>query len=301
MKNKGPVAVIGLGRMGCGMAVNLQKAGFDVRGFDKSDGAIETARENNVTVCASSREACDGADTVVLSLVDERTVDAALSGGVLEAVEGAEATIIDTTTISPAAVRRFARRAEEVGARYLDSPVTGGIGGAWNGALYFMVGGDRASFEACGDVYAAMAKRTVLVGETGAGSTAKMVNQLLMCAQFLGAAEALHYTRQSGVDFSKVLEAINPRLADNGLFKGVWSRTEKVSSGEEETVPAASDHISRLFAKDIACVLDAGVRLPGTEAVRHVLETAMNEGKGPFPYTFVDGLDHISRNEGPAR
>src|SRR5215467_16341603 len=147
------VAFVGLGIMGRPMAANLIKAGHEVSVWNRSPGKeVEGAR-----LASSPAEAAQGAEVVWICVSDTAAVEQVLFGpnGIEQSL--AEGMIIaDSSTISPAATRRFAERVAAKGVQYVDSPVTGSKTGAENGTLLFIVGGDEAVIERLKPLYAAM-------------------------------------------------------------------------------------------------------------------------------------------------
>jgi len=148
---KTTVAFIGLGNMGLPMAVNLQKAGYQVTGFDLSESACAQARTQGLTLAASAADAVQDAVFIVSMLPAGRHVAALYLGadgtpGLLSVINK-DALIIDSSTIDIDSAVRVAQAAQHAGIAMLDAPVSGGTGGATAGTLTFMVGGDAAHLE----------------------------------------------------------------------------------------------------------------------------------------------------------
>src|SRR5579872_336827 len=138
------VAFVGLGIMGRPMAANLAKAGHEVSVWNRSAGKeVEGAR-----VASSSADATQGAEVVWICVSDTAAVEQVLFGpnGVEQSLTDGMI-IADSSTISPAATRRFAERVQKKGVQYVDSPVTGSKIGAEGGTLLFIVGGDEPTIE----------------------------------------------------------------------------------------------------------------------------------------------------------
>lgn len=287
------VGVIGLGRMGSGMAANLIKAGYSVCGFDISDSVRRAVSKIGIQVEASVGAVAQRSTTMVLSLYGGASVESVLLGeeGILATKGKQLRCIIDTTTIAPDESRRFAEESSRAGVGYLDAPVTGGEGGARAGTLFYMVGGDQSVYQECLPLFETMGQRSTLVGPSGSGGVAKMVNQLFMCAQLAGAAEACTYVARHGADMGRVLEAINPREAANQWLQAVNNRIQEHQNNESEPPAARDDHYTPVFVKDMDCVLQGSPQMRVTEAARDMLKAAVESGAdGPFPYSFVSGL-----------
>src|SRR5581483_2676777 len=180
------VAFLGLGIMGHAMATNLAKAGHEVTVWNRTPGkSVEGAQS-----AGTPAEAAQGAEVVWLCVSDTAAVESVLFGpnGVEQSL--AEGMIIsDSSTISPAATRKFAERVRQKGVEYVDSPVTGSKVGAENGTLLFIVGGDEAAVEKLKPLYATMGKKIFRMGETGKGQSAKLMMNLQIALIYEGFAE----------------------------------------------------------------------------------------------------------------
>jgi 2-hydroxy-3-oxopropionate reductase len=187
------VAFIGLGVMGAAMAANIRRAGFDLVVHTRSRAKAAALEEAGAAWAATPAEAARGAACVCLCLPDTPDVEAVLFGpdGVAEGV-GRGAVVVDFSTIAAAPTAAFARRlAEARGALLLDSPVSGGPGGARDGTLTCMVGGEAAAFAAAEPVLRAVGRTLTHLGPSGAGQVCKSANQLIISATMQAVAEAL--------------------------------------------------------------------------------------------------------------
>ena len=121
--------------------------------------------------------------------------------------------VIDMSTIAPEAERKIAARLAELGADYLDAPVSGGETGAIEGTLAIMVGGGESAFNRARPLFELLGKRITHMGPVGAGQTTKLANQIAVAVTLEAAAEALLFARQGGLDPAKVIEAIGAGAA----------------------------------------------------------------------------------------
>ncbi|MFN3728114.1 MAG: NAD(P)-dependent oxidoreductase [Fimbriimonadaceae bacterium] len=195
------VGVLGLGAMGSRMAARLAAAGHDVCGYDPHPNSAAS----EIELMTDEIETVRRAETVLLSLPNQN-VQADVVEKILGAVAGR--TIVDTTTTTPTRAMDTARRLSEHGAEFLDAPVTGGTGGAENGTLTVMVGGEQAVLESQMPALSAMGSRIVHIGPHGHGQIAKMVNQLLMAAIYASVGESFALASRWGADISRVYEAV---------------------------------------------------------------------------------------------
>jgi 3-hydroxyisobutyrate dehydrogenase-like beta-hydroxyacid dehydrogenase len=211
------VAFLGLGVMGHPMAGHLARAGHRVAVFNRTAAKAEAwVGEYGGTARATPREAASGAELVFACVgndADLRSVvlgdDGALAGMAPGAVFG------DHTTASAEIARTLHAEAGRRGLHFVDAPVSGGEAGAVNGALSVMCGGDPGPFEAMRPVALAYAKAVTLVGASGAGQLAKMVNQIAIAGLVQSLGEAITFGQRAGLDMTLVLEVIGKGAAQS--------------------------------------------------------------------------------------
>ena len=196
------IAFLGLGIMGRPMASNLVKAGHEVTVWNRTAGKdVEGAK-----TAASPAEAARDAEVIWLCVADTKAVENVLFGpqGVHESLADGQI-IVDSSTISPAATRRFAERVGAKGVQYVDAPVTGSKVGAENGTLIFIVGGEETAIEKLKPLFAATGKKIFRMGDTGKGEAAKLAMNLQIALIYEGFAEALTLATKLGVDAETLL------------------------------------------------------------------------------------------------
>lgn len=249
------VAFIGLGNMGGPMAGNLVKAGFRVNAFDLVEAARKQAQEVGCSTPATAAEAIQGADFVVTMLPSGPIVEAVMidKDALLDKIEK-HALVIDCSTVAPENSKRVAAEAKKRGLRFVDAPVSGGVAAAAAGTLAFMCGGPAEDFESAKAVLSHMGKNIFHAGDYGAGSVAKICNNMLLAIHMIGTAEALQLGINNGLD-PKVLSEI--MLKSSGAN---WS-LEKYNPvpGVMENVPASRDYkggfMVKLMQKDLGLAL----------------------------------------------
>ncbi|HWI30279.1 MAG TPA: NAD(P)-binding domain-containing protein, partial [Microbacterium sp.] len=178
------IAFLGLGHMGGPMAANLVKAGHRVLGFDPVPAAREAATATGVEMLASGQDAAASADVVITMFPGGRHVLDAYRGSAeapgLLAVAKPGTLFIDCSTIAVDEAQDAHRLAQEAGHRSLDAPVSGGVVGAENATLAFMVGGDESEFAAALPLLESMGRRIVHCGGPGLGQAAKVCNNMIL-------------------------------------------------------------------------------------------------------------------------
>jgi 3-hydroxyisobutyrate dehydrogenase/2-hydroxy-3-oxopropionate reductase len=173
------------------------------------------------------------------------------------------AVFVDHTTASADVARELARLGLERGLPFIDAPVSGGQGGAQNGALTVMCGGDAAAFQKVQPVIAAFARAVTLLGESGAGQLAKMVNQIAIAGLVQGLSEAIAFGQRAGLDMGAVLGVIGKGAAQSWQMD---NRGKTMIEGKFDFGFAVD-----WMRKDLGLVLEEarrnGARLPVTALV----------------------------------
>merc|ERR1711957_71433 len=206
---KNRVGVFGLGNMGLPMALNLQKAGFEVKAYDISPESLERAAAAGITnVSDCYKSTAQDVEYIVTALPVTAHVDETphREGGIFE-VANKGTFICDASTISPDASVRFGATAKENGMTFLDTPMSGGINGAIGGVLTFMVGGTEDDMKSVTPMLKGMGKNIFHCGPTGTGGVAKLTNNLILGISMVATAEAMALGEKLGAD-PKVLTAI---------------------------------------------------------------------------------------------
>lgn len=218
------IGFVGLGVMGGPMARHLGAAGHDLTVYNRTPAKAEAwAAAHGGRIARSAAEAAEGADAVFVCVRNDSDVEAVALGpdGVFAAL-GAGKVFVDHTTVSARLARRLAGKGERRGLLVVDAPVSGGQAGAEAGTLAAMCGGSDAAIAAAAPLMEAYAKRIVHVGTAGAGQTAKMANQLAIAGVLQGLAEAVSFTKASGLDPDKVFEAISGGAAASWQMLNRW-------------------------------------------------------------------------------
>ncbi len=215
------VAFLGLGVMGHPMAGHLARAGHHVTVFNRTASkAAAWVAEYGGQSAATPRAAAAGAEFVFACVGNDDDLRAVTVGGDgafhgMANGKNTGAVFVDHTTASAAIARELHAAAQQHGLHFIDAPVSGGQAGAVNGALTVMCGGDGAPFEAMKPVAMNFAKAVTLVGASGAGQLAKMVNQVAIAGLVQGLAEAIAFGQRAGLDMPQVLDVIGKGAAQS--------------------------------------------------------------------------------------
>ncbi|GAB3016720.1 NAD(P)-dependent oxidoreductase [Bowmanella dokdonensis] len=270
------VSFIGLGVMGFPMAGHLQKAGYQVTVYNRTEQkARDWTSQYGGQMAASPAEAASGAELVFVCVGNDDDLRSVVLGqsGVLAGMQ-AGAVLVDHTTASA----RVARELEQIAAMqeigFLDAPVSGGQAGAENGQLTIMVGGKPDTFAKAEPVMKAYARFCRLLGECGTGQLAKMMNQICIAGVVQGLAEALNFGQRAGLDCAAVVEVISKGAAQSWQME---NRHQTMLKGEYEFGFAVD-----WMRKDLAIALEQaaqiGASLPMTAMVDQFYQEVQNLG-----------------------
>jgi len=211
------VAFLGLGVMGFPMAAHLAAAGHRVTVYNRTAAkAAEWVAKHGGKSAPTPAQAAAGADFVFACVGNDDDLRSITAGehGAFAAMR-AGAIFVDHTTASAAVARELADAAAAKSLRFIDAPVSGGNLGALNGALTVMCGGDAAAFAEARPLAMAFAKAMTLLGPSGSGQLAKMVNQIAIAGLVQGLSEAIAFGERSGLDMKAVLEVIGKGAAQS--------------------------------------------------------------------------------------
>lgn len=251
------IGFIGLGNMGLPMARNLLKAGHEVAGFDLSDAACAALVEAGGRRAKDIADAVKGAEAVVTALPAAKHVRGVYQGqgGILDAA--AKGTLfIDCSTIDVDTARAVIAEAAERGQSMVDSPMSGGVGGATAGTLTFMVGGTEAAFAAAQPVLQAMGKNIFHAGAAGAGCAAKICNNMMLAIQMIAVSEGFNLAEKLGLEAQKLYDISSTATAR------CWSLNDYCPApGPVPTSPANRDYqpgfAAALMLKDLRIAMQA--------------------------------------------
>lgn len=259
------VTFLGLGVMGHPMAGHLSRAGHRVTVYNRTASkASDWVRQHGGRSAATPREAAQGADIVFACVGNDDDLRSVVLGdsGAFAGMK-AGSVFVDHTTASAQIARELATAAGERGLAFIDAPVSGGNLGAINGTLTVMCGGDAAAFDRIRPVALAYAKAVTLLGASGAGQLAKMVNQIAIAGLVQGLAEAIAFGEKAGLDMKAVLGVIGKGAAQSWQLD---NRGPTMIEGRYDFGFAVD-----WMRKDLGLVLDEarrhGARLPVTALV----------------------------------
>ncbi len=275
------VAVIGLGSMGMGAARNLRDKGHAVTGCDVRAEARDAFGGGG----ARPSEIPQGTEVAVIFVVNAPQTEDALFGpdGCAKRL-ATGAVVLACATVAPEAARRIEARCHEAGLMMIDAPVSGGATAANAGTMTVMASGAPEAFAKAEPVLAAIAGKVYRLGDAaGAGSTVKMVNQLLAGVHIAAAAEAMALGIRAGADPRTLFEVISASAGSSWMFQ---NRVPHILDGDDTPRSAVN-----IFVKDLGIVLDQArgltFPLPLAAAAHQLFLAAAAAGHGAKDDAFV--------------
>ncbi len=218
------LAYLGMGIMGAPMAGHLAAAGHDVTVYNRSPQKAEAwVKAHGGRTAASAAEAAQGADAVFSCVgTDDDLAEVTLGHDGAFRTMAPGTLYVDHTTVSARIARQLGVEGKDRGLLVLDAPVSGGEIGAQKGTLSIMCGGPVKAFDAARPLMEAYASRIVHIGKSGAGQTAKMVNQIAIAGVMQSVAEALAFAQAAEIDLDKTFEAVSGGAASSWYMVNRW-------------------------------------------------------------------------------
>jgi 3-hydroxyisobutyrate dehydrogenase len=285
------IAFIGLGNMGLPMARNLRRAGHQVAGYDVVASALEAAARADVKAAGSVGEALAGAECVITMLPEGRHVRGVYlaDDGIIARAE-ADALLIDCSTIDVDSARAVNRAAGERGSEVLDAPVSGGVAGAENATLTFMVGGSEHGVARARSIFEQMGKAVVHAGPSGNGQAAKICNNMILGISMIGVCEAFVLAERLGLAADKLFEVSSQSSGQ------CWSLTSYCPvPGPVPSSPANRDYragfTAAMMAKDLrlaqAAAQSVDAPTPMGAQARSLYALFANRGHGGLDFSAI--------------
>jgi 3-hydroxyisobutyrate dehydrogenase len=270
------IALLGLGIMGSGMAVNWLQKGFDLTVYNRTRAKAEALAEQGAKVADTPKAAVQGAEIVVVMVGDDnasRSVWLGEDGALAGVAPGT--VLIECSTLTPDWVRELAGQARERGCEFMDSPVAGSKAAAAGGQLLLLVGGDTSAVEKARPALEAISRQIVHLGPTGTGATWKLINNMLIAGQLALVSEALVLAEKAGFELEQVIPLILNGAGNSPIIQGKMPRLKERNYGD-------TDFALRWMIKDaryaLALAEQLGLSLKTTEGAADLYQQAIDKG-----------------------
>ena len=277
------IGFIGLGLMGLPMARNLHNANFKLSVYNRSKEILDELVKEGYKVAESAASLARHSTVVICMVSDTDAVEQVLFGeqGVASGVQPGTV-VVDMGTTEAGRTKAFATKLSKSGVQFVDAPVSGGQKGAENASLSIMVGGSDKNFKRLLPIFKTLGEKITHVGDISAGQVAKAANQIVVGLTIAAVAEAFALARDSGVDLTKVRQALLGGFAQSKILDMHGQRMidGNFAPGGKASTQRKDLHQALLLAEE------TGTRLPVTELCRALYDDLLTQGHG--------NLDHSS-------
>ena len=201
------IGFVGLGNMGSKMVINLLQANYEVIGYDINEEFIDKLIPNGIHKASSLNDITDDVDVIITMLPNGEVVKK-----VFETIIGnlkPDTLLTDCSTIDVQTAKDLHKMCSDKNLLSLDAPVSGGVGGAENGTLTFIVGGNEKAYNLMLPVFEVMGKKSVLCGPASSGQAAKACNNMLLATTMIGVGEAFNLGENLGLDLKKLFDVLS--------------------------------------------------------------------------------------------
>ncbi len=289
------IGFAGLGLMGLPMARNIIKAGFELMVWNRTQEKAAPLLAMGARRAETLGELAAHCEVVITMVTNARAVEWIICGkdGVLEhAREGL--IIVDMSSIPPEVSRSIAERAKYRGSVMLDAPVTGNPAAAESGKLGIMVGGEAATLERVRPVLESLSSIIVHAGPSGAGSTLKLVNNLVLAVAIQAVAEALVLARKAGID----PECVRQITTVGGARTGAMETRGPRMIAHDFTAHFSTDNMHKDLSTALKLADELGACAPAAAAALETLKAARAQNKGEMDsavvYTIIEQLSGLA-------
>tara|TARA_A100001011_G_scaffold206611_1_gene214761 strand:- start:10158 stop:11030 length:873 start_codon:yes stop_codon:yes gene_type:complete len=278
MSNK--VTFIGLGVMGFPMAGFISKAGHDVTVYNRTSAKankwVETYKGK---IASTPAEAVKDADFIFACVGNDNDLKEVTIGpnGAFQNVKKGSV-FVDNTTASAKTARELFNIATEKKFGFLDAPVSGGQAGAENGALTVMVGGEKVDFDKSKPIINCYSKKIKLLGQSGSGQLAKMVNQICIAGLVQSLSEGLRFGQNAGLNVEDVIEVISKGAAQSWQMENRY----KTMLNDKFDYGFAVDWMRKDLDIAMKEAQSNGSKLPITEIIDKYYKQIQNDGGNRF-------------------
>jgi len=280
----GNIGLVGLGLVGSAMAERLKADRFNVIGFDIDRAKCEQLEQLGAVAVNSPAQVAEQAGRIILSLPDTDAVLQVVEGpgGILEAKK-VPGYIIDTTTGEPDKTAALAKRLAGRDVYFLDAPFSGSSRQVREKEVIFMVGGEKAVYEKCMDIFKALGAKSFYLGASGNGSRAKLAGNLILGLNRLALAEGLVFAAKLGLEPRAFLELLKVTPAYSAAMD---VKGKKMLDGDFTPQARLRQH-----HKDVSIILQyaqsSGQELPLSKVHLKILQKAIEAGDGELDNSAV--------------
>ena len=201
------IGFVGLGNMGSKMVINLLQANYEVIGYDINEEFIDKLIPNGIHKASSLNDITDDVDVIITMLPNGEVVKKVFETIISNLKP--DTLLTDCSTIDVQTAKDLHKMCSDKNLLSLDAPVSGGVGGAENGTLTFIVGGNEKAYNLMLPLFEVMGKKSVLCGPASSGQAAKACNNMLLATTMIGVGEAFNLGENLGLDLKKLFDVLS--------------------------------------------------------------------------------------------
>ena len=286
------IAFIGVGNMGNPMAENLIKAGKKIRVYDVSKEMINKAKEKKFDIANNIDDLLTGSVSTIITMLPagKHSKEVYLGKeGIINKVSR-DCLLIDCSTIDIKTSVEIGTTAKEKGIKMIDAPVSGGIMGAKNATLTFLVGGSKDAFDLAKPLLEIMGKNIFHAGELGCGNGAKICNNMALGIAMIGASEALMLAKRLNIDIKKVHEIMKNASGNSwpiSVYPPLPGLKEGVPSNNKYRPGFSAGMMSKDLKLAIECAEEVKANTPLGSNANNIYDKFCKEGNSNKDFSAI--------------
>ena len=286
------IAFIGVGNMGNPMVENLIKAGKKVHVYDVSKEMIEKAKEKKFNIANNIDDLLSSSHTILITMLPEGKHSKEVylgKNGIINKVSKS-CLLIDCSTIDIKTSVEIGTKAKEKGIKIIDAPVSGGVMGAKNGTLTFLVGGSKEAFDIAKPILEIMGKNIFHAGDLGCGNGAKICNNMALGISMIGASEALMLAKRLNIDIKKVHEIMKSASGNSwpiSVYPPLPGLKEGVPSNNKYRPGFSAGMMSKDLKLAIECAEEVKANTPLGSAANNIYDEFCKEGNSNKDFSAI--------------
>jgi len=282
------IGFIGLGNMGSKMVKNLLQANYEVVGYDINEKLVDELIPNGIHKASSLNEIIDDVDVIITMLPNGEIVKKVFENIISKLKP--DTLLTDCSTIDVQTAKNLHKMCSEKSLLSLDAPVSGGVVGAENGTLTFIVGGNEKAYNLMLPLFEVMGKKSVLCGPASSGQAAKACNNMLLATTMIGVGEAFNLGENLGLDLKKLFDVLSTSTG-NCWAINTYCPIEGVgpkSHADNNFQPGFSGN---LMLKDLTIALkaikDTNTSAPFGTKSQENFKRMINDNKGELDFSAI--------------
>ena len=264
------IGFIGLGNMGLPMSINLSNAGYNVTATDIDKNVMNDLKDTNVIFMDKISDVVKEKDVIITMLPNGKIVEEVWDSFLRKVSKNT--LLLDCSTIDIKTTKLIYQMALKSGLSTLDAPVSGGVKGAQDGTLTFMVGGDKKNFDTVKPILEVMGTKSILCGKNSSGQLAKICNNLVLAISMIGVSEAFNLAKNSSLSLEVLYEVLSTSTGSCWAINN-YCPVPKIGPNSPADNNYKAGFSAVLMAKDLGLALEA---LDESDTASHLGKIAEN-------------------------